>query len=131
MILKEVQLVTVQDKHYILSNDSMNQLFVFSINDELIVANFDDLLGEQIQWAKPVLIEPEFIGFVNEGEVDGLFKLTLLSDEHLGIIKNNGGVCKIEVNPINSGIMGDPNISPHLTNTQTPIFHDSKVIIHI
>jgi hypothetical protein len=131
MILKEVQFVTIEGRHYILSNDSMNQLFVFSINDQLVVANFDELLGEQIQWAQPVLVEPEFIGFVNEGEVNGLFKINHLSDEHLEKIKNNGGICKIEVNPINMGIIDDPTFLPHLAKTQTPIFHDSKVIIHI
>ncbi len=129
MTLKEVQLVTINDEHYILSDDSNGELFVFCINDELIVANFDDLLGDQIQWAKPVLIQPESIGWVNEGETDGLFRLTLLSDYHLDKIRDNNGICKIEVHQIDTKLIED--FDPLLHLDYTPIFHQSKVIIHI
>jgi hypothetical protein len=129
MTLKEVQLVTVNNEHYILSDDSNYNLFVFSINDELIVANFDDLLGDQIQWVKPVLIEPESIGWVNEGETDGLFELTSLSDNHLNQIRTNNNICKIEVNEINTNLIED--FDPLLHLGYTPIFYESKVIIHI
>jgi hypothetical protein len=129
MTLKEVQLVTVNGEHYILSDDSNHNLFVFSVDGELTVANFDDLLGDQIQWVKPVLIEPESIGWVNEGETDGLFWLTLLSNHHLDRIRDNNGVCKIEVNEINTKLIED--LDPLLELSYTPIFHQSKVIIHI
>lgn len=130
MTLKEVQLVTVNDEHYILSDDSTSNLFVFCIDNELTVAYFDELLGDAIQWVKPVLIEPESIGWVNEGEEsDGLFRLTLLSNHHLDQIRSNNGVCKIEVNQIDTKLIEDFDPLVHLA--YTPIFHQSKVIIHI
>jgi hypothetical protein len=129
MTLKEVQLVTINDEHYMLSDDSNSELFVFCINNELVVANFDELLGAQIQWAKPVLIEPESIGWVNEGETDNLFRLTLLSNHHLDRISDNEGICKIEVNQIDTKLIED--FDPLLHLGYTPIFHQSKVIIHI
>jgi hypothetical protein len=129
MILKEVQLVTIKDEHYILSNDSLNELYVFSIENELVIANFDELLGENIQWVKPILIEPESIGWVNEGEIDGLFQIKPLNDDHLNKIKSNGGVCKIETTQIDTGLLEDFNPLSHLS--YTPIFYKSKVIIHI
>ena len=130
MKLKEVQLVTINDENYILSEDSNNQLFVFCINDNLVVANFDELLGEQIQWAKPVLIEPKNIGWVNEGaDENGLFRLTLLNKHHLETIKSNDGVCRIEIDDINTELIED--FDP-LTNVAfVPLFHQSKVLIHL
>jgi hypothetical protein len=116
MKLKEVQLVTLNGENYLLSDDTTSDLFVFSINNELILADFEELLGSEIQWTKPVLIKPDGIGWVNEGLDNGLFRLTLLSNHHLEDIRNNNGVCKIEVNEYDNDV---------------PIFYQSKVILHI
>jgi hypothetical protein len=130
MNLIEVQLVTIDDEHYILSNDSNSELFVFSIDNQLTVAYFDELLGDAIQWAKPVLIEPNAIGWVNEGVNDeGLYTLTLLNDSHLDRIRLNNGVCRIEVDDINTELIED--FDPLIHMSYTPILHKSKVIIHL
>jgi hypothetical protein len=114
MLLKEVELRVIDNQIYILSDDSDSELFVFSINGELTVAYFDDLLGDQINWVKPVLVEPNEIGWVNEGVNEGIFKITPLNDKHIDIIQSNGGVCSIEIN-----------------EDSTPLLLESKVIIHI
>lgn len=130
MKLKEVQLVTIDDKHYILSDDSKSDLFVFSIDDKLTVASFDDLLGDAIQWVKPILAEPDSIGWVNEGvNENGLHKLNILSKHHLDIIKSNNGICRIEVDEINTNLISDFDPMTHVNFT--PIYHQSKLIIHI
>jgi len=130
MKLKEVQLVTIDDKHYILSDDSKSDLFVFSIDDKLTVASFDDLLGDAIQWVKPILAEPDSIGWVNEGvNENGLHKLNILSKHHLDIIKSNNGICRIEVDEINTNLISDFDPMTHVSFT--PIYHQSKLIIHI
>jgi hypothetical protein len=130
MKLKEVQLVTIDDKHYILSDDSKSDLFVFSIDDKLTVASFDDLLGDAIQWVKPILAEPDSIGWVNEGvNENGLYKLNILSKHHLDIIKSNNGICRIEVDEINTNLISDFDPMTHVSFT--PIYHQSKLIIHI
>lgn len=130
MKLKEVQLVTINNENYILSDEFCGQLFVFSVNDNLVVANFDELLGEQIQWAKPILVEPNGVGWVNEGvDVNGLFKLTLLSPHHLEIIKSNNGVCRIEVEEIDTKLFED--FDPLIDVSFVPLLYQSKVIIHL
>ncbi len=129
MTLKEVQLVTVNDKNYILSEDHGAELFVFCVDDVLYVGHFNDFVDLKIKWVKPILIEPEYIGWVNEGEFDGLFKLTLLSNHHLDKIRENNGICKMEVRQINSGLIEDLNPLSYLN--YTPIFHNSKVVLHL
>jgi hypothetical protein len=134
MKLKEVQLVTIDGRHYILSDDSNSELFVFSIDDQLTVAYFDELLGDTIQWVKPVLIEPDNIGWVNEGvneNINGedVYKLTFLSNHHLEIIKSNNGICKIEVDEIDVDLISD--FDPTIHTSFKPIYHHSKVIIHL
>lgn len=130
MRLKEVELVTIDEKNYILSDDSKSDLFVFCVDDNLIVANFDELLGDTIQWVKPVLAEPDNIGWVNEGvNENNLYKLTLLSKHHLEMIKSNNNICKIEVDEIDTNLISD--FDPTTNVNFTPIYHQSKVIIHI
>ena len=130
MILKEVKLVTVDNENYIISDESDSELFVFSIDDKLTVAYFDELLGAGIQWARPVLIEPEAIGWVNEGvNTDGLHMLTVLSERHLDTIRLNNGMCKIEVEELDTSLIQD--FDPLINMSFTPIYHQSKVIIHL
>lgn len=130
MTLKEVQLVNVNGENYIISDSSNSELFVFSIDNQLTVAYFDELLGDAIQWVKPVLVEPEAIGWVNEGvNSDGLYTLTLLSERHLDTIRLNNGVCKIEVEELDITLIED--FDPLIHMSFTPIFHQSKVIIHL
>ena len=50
MNLKEVKMVVIDDKIYLLSNETNNKHFVFSIGGNLTIGEFDDLLGDEIDW---------------------------------------------------------------------------------
>jgi hypothetical protein len=129
MNLKEVQLVTIDNENYLLSNETNNELFVFCVNNEMTVARFDDLLGEGIQWVKNIAVLPEQIGMVYvESKFGEYHKIQPITNENIETIKANEGQCKIEVYDILPVIHEDVNPTQKLFE---PILIDNKVIIHI
>jgi hypothetical protein len=129
MNLKNVQLVTIDNENYLLSDETNNELFVFCVNNEMTIAQFDDLLGEGIQWVKNIAVLPEQIGMVYiESKFDEYHKIQPITNENIETIKANEGQCKVEVNYILPVIHEDVNPTQKLFE---PILIDNKVIIHI
>ena len=128
MNLKEVKMVTLNDKFYLLSNETNNKYFIFSINGELTEAEFDDLIGDQIDWVMNIAVEPEQIGLVYIGAEGENHKISNITNEHISNIMSNNGKCFIE--------MMNPEDYDHLDLELgkyefTPILLDNKVIIHL
>jgi hypothetical protein len=129
MILKDVELVTVDGENYLTSNETNNKLFIFCINNELTVACFDELLGDGIQWVKNIAVEPEQIGMVyEESKLNEYHKIVPINANHIEAIIANGGHCKIEVNNILPTVHEDTEPTQKLFE---PILIDNKVIIHL
>jgi hypothetical protein len=109
MNLKEVKMVVIDDKIYLLSNETNNKHFVFSIGGNLT-------------------IEPEQIGLFYGGlELNEFHRIVPLSDENVNGILANNGKCFIE--------MINPDEYTHLDlelggNQFTPVLIDNYVIIH-
>ena len=76
IITHEVELIKINKKPYFVSNNfnfksvQEEQLFIFKINNKLVCGCFDDFLGPQIEWVKPVIATPEEIGFIYKEEND-------------------------------------------------------------
>ena len=129
MILKDVELITVDNKNYLLSNETNNELFVFCIDDQLTIAHFDDLLGAGIQWVKNIAVEPEQIGMIyEESKLGEYHKIVPINASHIETINANGGHCKIEVNNILPTVHEDTEPTQKLFE---PVLIDNKVIIHL
>jgi hypothetical protein len=128
MNLKEVKMVVIDDKIYLLSNETNNKHFVFSIGGNLTIGEFDDLLGDEIDWVMNIAIEPEQIGLFYGGlELNEFHRIVPLSDENVNGILANNGKCFIE--------MINPDEYTHLDlelggNQFTPVLIDNYVIIH-
>lgn len=128
--LKEVELVIINDQKFLLATDTINDLWVFSINDKLSVGYFDDMLGSDIKWVKNIFIEDNLIGVVNEdfiGEND-VFRIVPLNQNHIDKILSNGGLCRIEIEERNNDLL---DFNPSIHNRYEPVLLDGKVIIHI
>jgi hypothetical protein len=129
MNLKEVELITVEGANYLASNETNNDLFIFSINNKLTVAYFDELLGDDIMWVKNVAATPEQIGLIYEGIVNSEYhKIVPITQEHIDQIKEKSGKCFIEVMNIYDKLPDDVDVK---TKTFEPILVDNKVIIHL
>ena len=129
MILKEVELITVDGENYLTSTETNNELFIFCINNELTVAYFDELLGDGIQWVKNVAVQPKQIGMVHmETKLNNYHNIVPITEKDINQIKSNGGKCWIEVDQLVPTIHNDFN---HNQNIFEPILIDNKVIIHI
>jgi hypothetical protein len=129
MILKDVYFVTVDNEYYLLSDESVNPLWCFSVNEELVIGEFNDLIGEEIDWVKNVVALPFMIGYFSEKDDNDTFKMIPLNNEYLEKILKNGNKCKIEVEVINTENIIDFNPSIH--NSFTPVLLNNKVIMHI
>ena len=131
MILKDVELVQVDNEYFLLSDESVNSLWCFSINGTLVIGYFDDFLGKDIDWVKNVIALPEMIGFCVEGaNDDGTFTMRYVNDDHVKKIIENDNKCKIEVETLNTENIIDFN--PSLHNSFSPVLLDNTfVIIHI
>ena len=129
MNLKDVQLLTIDNENYLLSNETNNELFVFCVNDQMTIAHFDDLLGEGIQWVKNIAVLPEQIGMVYGGSKLGEYhRIEPINNQHIEMIKANDGQCKIEVNYILPTTHEDVDPTQKIFE---PVLIDNKVIIHI
>ena len=129
MSLKEVKMVIIDNKIYLLSGETNNDDFVFSVNGDMVIGAFDDLLGDQIDWVMNVAIQHEQIGLIYDGlELNEYHRIVQLNGEHIAKIMNNNGRCFIEmVNPINQEHK-DIELG---SNIFEPILIDGKVIIHL
>ena len=129
MNLIEAELITVDDKNYLTSHQTNGELFIFSINDKLTVAYFDELLGDDIQWVKNVVVEPEQIGLLHLGvNTDGVHQMAPVTQEVIDLIKSNQYKCFIEVDQIYQEQHDDISVSQKIFE---PILIDNKVIIHL
>jgi hypothetical protein len=129
MILKDVYFVTIDGEYYLLSDVTTNPLWCFSINGKLIIGEYDDFIGDQIDWVKNVVVLPQMIGYFSEKNDDDTFKMIPLNNEYLEKILKNGNKCKIEVEVINTENIID--FDPAIHNSFTPVLLDNKVIMHI
>jgi hypothetical protein len=129
MILKDVYFVTIDGEYYLLSDVTTNPLWCFSINGKLIIGEYDDFIGDQIDWVKNVVVLPQMIGYFSEKNDDDTFKMIPLNNEYLEKILKNGNKCKIEVEVINTENIID--FDPAIHNAFTPVLLDNKVIMHI
>jgi hypothetical protein len=129
MILKDVYFVTIDGEYYLLSDVTTNPLWCFSINGKLIIGEYDDFIGDQIDWVKNVVVLPQMIGYFSEKNDGDTFKMIPLNNEYLEKILKNGNKCKIEVEVINTENIID--FDPAIHNYFTPVLLDNKVIMHI
>jgi len=129
MILKDVYFVTIDGEYYLLSDVTTNPLWCFSINGKLIIGEYDDFIGDQIDWVKNVVVLPQMIGYFSEKNDDDTFKMIPLNNEYLEKILKNGNKCKIEVEVINTENIID--FDPAIHNSFTPVLLNNKVIMHI
>jgi hypothetical protein len=129
MILKDVYFVTIDGEYYLLSDVTTNPLWCFSINGKLIIGEYDDFIGDQIDWVKNVVVLPQMIGYFSEKNDGDTFKMIPLNNEYLEKILKNGNKCKIEVEVINTENIID--FDPAIHNSFTPVLLDNKVIMHI
>jgi len=125
---KEVELVIIGGQKFLLANDTINDLWVFNVNNKLSIGYFDDLLGSDIKWVKNVFIEDNMIGFVNEDSNNDVFRITPLNQNHIDKILSNDGICRIEVMERNNDLL---DFNPSIHNKCEPVLLDGKVIIHI
>lgn len=126
--LKEVELVVVNGEKFLLADDTINDLWVFNIDDKLTVAHFDDMLSPDIKWVKNIFIEDNMIGVVNEDFENDAFKIVPLNKDHIDKILSNGGVCRIEIEERNNDLL---DFNPSIHNKYEPVLLEGKVIIHI
>lgn len=126
--LKEVELVIVNGEKFLLADDTINDLWVFNIDDKLTVAHFDDMLSPDIKWVKNIFIEDNMIGVVNEDFENDAFRIVPLNKDHIDKILSNGGVCRIEIEERNNDLL---DFNPSIHNKYEPVLLEGKVIIHI
>lgn len=126
--LKEVELVIVNGEKFLLADDTINDLWVFNIDDKLTVAHFDDMLSPDIKWVKNIFIEDNMIGVVNEDFENDAFRIVPLNQDHIDKILSNGGVCRIEIEERNNDLL---DFNPSIHNKYEPVLLEGKVIIHI
>jgi hypothetical protein len=126
--LKEVELVIVNGEKFLLSDDTINDLWVFNIHDKLTVAHFDDMLSPDIKWVKNIFIEDNMIGVVNEDFENDAFRIVPINQDHIDKILSNGGVCRIEIEERNNDLL---DFNPSIHNKYEPVLLEGKVIIHI
>jgi hypothetical protein len=128
--LKEVELVIIGGEKFLLATDTINDLWVFNVNDKLSIGYFDDMLGSDIKWVKNVFIENDLIGVVNEDYISetDVFRITPLNQNHIDKIISNGGLCRIEVEERNIDLL---DFNPSIHNRYEPVLLDGKVIMHI
>lgn len=115
--------------YYLLSDNTVNPMWAFSINGKITIGEFNDLMGDQIDWVKNVIATPNMIGYFSEEENNGVFNLTQLNDDHIQQIMDNDSKCKIEVMSLNVENIED--FDPKIHNSFSPILLNNKVIIHI
>jgi hypothetical protein len=127
-VLKEVELVIVDGQKFLLADDTINDLWVFNIDDKLSIGHFDDLLGAAIKSVKNIFIEDDIIGFVNESSDNDVFRIVPLNQDHIDEILANGGSCRVEVVEKNNDLL---DFNPSVHNRYEPILLEGKVIIHI
>jgi hypothetical protein len=126
--LKEVELVIVDGEKFLLSDDTINDLWVFNVHDNLTVAHFDDMLSPDIKWVKNIFIEDNMIGVVNEDFENDAFRIVPINQDHIDKILSNGGVCRIEIEERNNDLL---DFNPSVHNKYEPVLLEGKVIIHI
>jgi hypothetical protein len=126
--LKEVELVIVNGEKFLLADDTINDLWVFNIDDKLTIGHFDDMLSSDIKWVKNIFIEDNMIGFVNENYENDIFRIVPLKQNHVDKIISNGGACRIEVEERNNDLL---DFNPSIHNKYEPVLLEGKVILHI
>lgn len=93
---KAVKLVKVENKLYLISlTDEIKSenLCVFSVGGNLVLAYPEDLLGDEIEWVGKVVVWPPNIGL---NKLDN-FYFNISEETIEAILKVNGGDCFIEM----------------------------------